>query len=173
MGRANGAPERARRLLRSQEHRARQHGNTLRSTVPKCPATDPNFRILAKQRSRFTRSYFYIRDEVLGAMVMRVACFFAFPDHLFPERAQLYRERTESAEGELAQERQCLDLRQICMHLCVRAGRRCRASDTPRESVGAKTFVLKLGKDDIGKPLWVELLLRLGCTWSIAFVNDI
>jgi len=55
-----------------------EQGNTFRSTVPKYPTPDPNYRILAKQRSRFTHYYFYIRDEVLGAIVMRVASFFPF-----------------------------------------------------------------------------------------------
>jgi hypothetical protein len=35
-------------------------------------------RLLAHQRSRFTHYYFYIRDEVLGPIVMRVASFFPF-----------------------------------------------------------------------------------------------
>jgi hypothetical protein len=42
-----------------------EQGNTFRSTLPKYPTADPNYRILAKQRSRFTHYYFYIRDEVL------------------------------------------------------------------------------------------------------------
>ena len=33
---------------------------------------------MARQKSRFTHDYFYIRDEVLGPMVMRVATFFPF-----------------------------------------------------------------------------------------------
>jgi hypothetical protein len=33
---------------------------------------------LARQKSRFTHDYFYIRDEVLGPIVMRVATFFPF-----------------------------------------------------------------------------------------------
>src|SRR5258705_6858657 len=41
-------------------------------------ATTPNYRILAHQRSRFTHYYFYLRDETLGPMVMRVASFFPF-----------------------------------------------------------------------------------------------
>jgi hypothetical protein len=41
-------------------------------TVPKFPTKDPNHRILAQQKSRFTHNYFYIRDEVLGPMIMRV-----------------------------------------------------------------------------------------------------
>ena len=33
---------------------------------------------MAQQKSRFTHNYFYIRDEVLGPMIMRVATFFPF-----------------------------------------------------------------------------------------------
>jgi len=55
-----------------------EQGNTFRSTVPKFPTTDPHYRILGRQRSRFTHYYFYIRDERLGPMVMRVASFFPF-----------------------------------------------------------------------------------------------
>ena len=53
-----------------------EQGPTFRVSVPKYPTKDPNHRILARQRSRFTHDYFYIRDEVLGPMVMRVATFF-------------------------------------------------------------------------------------------------
>jgi len=55
-----------------------EQGPTFRISVPKYPAQDPNYRILAHQRSRFTHYYFYIRDEVLGPIVMRVASFFPF-----------------------------------------------------------------------------------------------
>ena len=55
-----------------------EQGPTFRVSVPKYPTKDPNHRILARQRSRFTHDYFYIRDEVLGPMVMRVASFFPF-----------------------------------------------------------------------------------------------
>jgi hypothetical protein len=55
-----------------------EQGQTFRSTVPKFPTEDPNYRILARQRSRFTHYYFYIEDEVLGPMSMRVASFFPF-----------------------------------------------------------------------------------------------
>ena len=54
-------------------NRGRASGSACRS-----PTKDPNHRILARQRSRFTHNYFYIRDEVLGPMVMRVATFFPF-----------------------------------------------------------------------------------------------
>jgi hypothetical protein len=55
-----------------------EQGATFRVTVPKFPTKDPNHRILARQKSRFTHDYFYIRDEVLGPFVMRVATFFPF-----------------------------------------------------------------------------------------------
>src|SRR6187401_603385 len=55
-----------------------EQGRTFRITVPKYPTQDPNYRILAQQRSRFTHYYFYVRDEVLGPIVMRVASFFPF-----------------------------------------------------------------------------------------------
>ena len=55
-----------------------EQGPTFRITAPKYPTADPNYRILANQRSRFTHYYFYIRDEVLGPLVLRVASFFPF-----------------------------------------------------------------------------------------------
>ena len=55
-----------------------EQGRTFRISVPKYPTQDPNHRILAVQRSRFTHYYFYIRDEVLGPIIVRVASFFPF-----------------------------------------------------------------------------------------------
>jgi hypothetical protein len=55
-----------------------EQGRTFRITAPKYPTQDPNHRILAHQRSRFTHYYFYIRDEVLGPIIVRVASFFPF-----------------------------------------------------------------------------------------------
>jgi hypothetical protein len=55
-----------------------EQGRTFRISVPKFPTKDPNHRILAPQRSRFTHYYFYIRDEVLGPIIVRVASFFPF-----------------------------------------------------------------------------------------------
>jgi hypothetical protein len=55
-----------------------EQGSTFRSSVPKFPTQDPNHRIVAHQRSRFTHYYFYVRDQVLGPMVIRVASFFPF-----------------------------------------------------------------------------------------------
>jgi hypothetical protein len=53
-----------------------EQGRTFRISVPKYPTQDPNHRILAHQTSRFTHYYFYIRDEVLGPILIRVASFF-------------------------------------------------------------------------------------------------
>jgi len=55
-----------------------EQGSTFRARAPKYPTADPDYRILAKTRSRFTHYYFYLRDETLGPMVMRVASFFPF-----------------------------------------------------------------------------------------------
>lgn len=55
-----------------------EQGRTFRSAAPKYPTSDPNYRIISKQRSRFTHYYFYIHDEILGPMVMRVASFLPF-----------------------------------------------------------------------------------------------
>ena len=55
-----------------------EQGRTFRISVPKFPTQDPNYRILAHQRSRFTHYYFYIRDQVLGPIILRVASFFPF-----------------------------------------------------------------------------------------------
>jgi hypothetical protein len=51
---------------------------TFRISMPKYPTKDPHHRILTRQRSRSTHYYFYIRDEVLGPIVMRMATFFPF-----------------------------------------------------------------------------------------------
>lgn len=73
-----------RRMERAGQHgvyfilKSMEQGQTFRSTTPRYPTEDPNYRILARQRSRFTHYYFYIRDETLGPMVMRVASFFPF-----------------------------------------------------------------------------------------------
>src|SRR5487761_1678813 len=55
-----------------------EQGRTFRISVPKYPTQDPNHRILAHQTSRFTHFYFYIRDEVLGPIIVRMASFFPF-----------------------------------------------------------------------------------------------
>ncbi len=54
-----------------------EQGPSFRVSVPKYATKDPNYRILARQRSRFTHYYFYLRDETLGPMMMRVASFWS------------------------------------------------------------------------------------------------
>ncbi len=55
-----------------------EQGPTFRISLPKYPAKDPHYRIVAHQRSRFTHYYFDVRDAALGPMVVRVASFFPF-----------------------------------------------------------------------------------------------
>lgn len=74
----------ARRLQRAGRYgvyfifQSMEQGATFRCSVPKFPTQDPNHRILCQQRSRYTHYYFYLRDETLGPMVLRVASFFPF-----------------------------------------------------------------------------------------------
>ena len=46
--------------------------------VPKYPTDDPAYRIVTRQRSRYTHYYFYIRDEVLGPFVLCAGSFLPF-----------------------------------------------------------------------------------------------
>jgi len=102
-----------RRMERAGRHgvyfilKSMEQGQTFRSTVPRFATADPNYRILARQRSRFTHYYFYIHDEVLGPMVMRVASFFPFQTtyylngHSFIEK-ELDRERVSFRKNDNA-----------------------------------------------------------------------
>ena len=53
-------------------------GSNFRVAMPKYPTADPDFRIVAKQRSRYTHYYFYIRDPMLGPIALCVASFLPF-----------------------------------------------------------------------------------------------
>lgn len=53
-------------------------GPSFRSTVPRYPVQDPDYRIITRQRCRYTHYYFYIRDDVLGPMAMCVGSFLPF-----------------------------------------------------------------------------------------------
>jgi hypothetical protein len=55
-----------------------EQGFSFRSLNPKYANEDPNYRPIRKRPSRFTHLYFYIRDEVLGPMVMCVGTFLPF-----------------------------------------------------------------------------------------------
>jgi hypothetical protein len=99
-----------------------EQGRTFRITVPKYPPQDPNHRILANQRSRFTHYYFYIRDEVLGPIVVRVASFFPF-------HATYWLNGHSFIERELLRARNWLPQKRQCLPRCRRRGRlagRCR-----------------------------------------------
>jgi len=54
-------------------------GPNFRSCPPKYPTEDPGYRIIKRQWSRYTHFYFYIRDEVLGPMILCVGSFLPFP----------------------------------------------------------------------------------------------
>ena len=53
-------------------------GPSFRISTPKFPTADPHYRLVAPQRTRYTHYYFYIRDEVLGPMLLCVGSFLPF-----------------------------------------------------------------------------------------------
>jgi len=55
-----------------------EQGPAFRSFTPRYETDDPDWRIIRPIRGRYTHYYFYIRDEVLGAMVLRVGSFLPF-----------------------------------------------------------------------------------------------
>jgi len=55
-----------------------EQGPTFFSRMPKFPTDDPHYRILQRTRTRYTHYYFYIRDEVLGPLVLCVGSFLPF-----------------------------------------------------------------------------------------------
>jgi len=55
-----------------------EQGYSFASLDPKYATADPNYRPIRKRPSRFTHLYFYIRDEILGPMVMCVGTFLPF-----------------------------------------------------------------------------------------------
>jgi len=57
---------------------AMEQGFSFHSLHPKYANEDPHYRPIRKRPSRFTHLYFYIRDEVLGPMVMCVGTFLPF-----------------------------------------------------------------------------------------------
>jgi hypothetical protein len=55
-----------------------EQGFSFKSLNPKYANEDPNYRPIRKRPARLTHLYFYIRDEVLGPMVMCVGTFLPF-----------------------------------------------------------------------------------------------
>jgi hypothetical protein len=78
--------------------RSMEVGPSFRSSAPRFPVEDPDYRIIGRQRCRYTHYYFYIRDEVLGPMSMCVGSFLPFQityylnGHHYIERELLRRE---------------------------------------------------------------------------------
>jgi hypothetical protein len=55
-----------------------ERGPTFRCASPKYPTKDPNYRIIRRRWSQYTHYYFYIRDEVLGNLLVCVGSFLPF-----------------------------------------------------------------------------------------------
>jgi hypothetical protein len=55
-----------------------EKGPTFRSCLPRYPTDDPNYRIIKRKWSPYTHYYFYIRDQVLGPMIVCVGSFLPF-----------------------------------------------------------------------------------------------
>ena len=55
-----------------------EQGPSFRIVKPKFAVDDPNWRIVAAQRSRYTHLYFCIIDEILGPFSMRIGTFMPF-----------------------------------------------------------------------------------------------
>src|SRR5260370_23158304 len=60
-----------------------EQGPSFRVSVPKYATKAPNYRILARQRSRFTHYYFYLRHQTLRPLLMRPASLFPFQTHYY------------------------------------------------------------------------------------------
>ena len=57
---------------------SKECGPSFRISEPKFPTDDPNYTILRAQRTLCRHYYFYIYDEVIGALLLRVGSFFPF-----------------------------------------------------------------------------------------------
>jgi hypothetical protein len=55
-----------------------EQGPTFRIYPPKFATADPDYRIVRRQWTRYTHYYFYLRDEVLGLMLLCVGSFLPF-----------------------------------------------------------------------------------------------
>jgi hypothetical protein len=104
--------------------KSREQGRTFRLSVPKYPTQDPNHRILAHQRSRFTHYYCYIRDETLGPVVMRGASFFPFhASYWLNGPSFIERELSKAGSGFPKNDKACLAVEDVTA-LPAAAGRR-------------------------------------------------
>jgi hypothetical protein len=55
-----------------------EQGPSFRSCLPQYPTDDPNYRIIKRNWTRYTHYYFYLRDPVLGPMILCVGSFLPF-----------------------------------------------------------------------------------------------
>src|SRR5260370_14922884 len=53
-------------------------GPSFRISTPKFATEDPNYRLVSRQRGRYTHYYFYVRDEILGPLALCVGSFLPF-----------------------------------------------------------------------------------------------
>jgi hypothetical protein len=53
-------------------------GPSFRISTPKFATEDPNYRLIGRQRGRYTHYYFYVRDEILGPLALCVGSFLPF-----------------------------------------------------------------------------------------------
>src|SRR5207244_2879502 len=83
-----------------------EQGRTFRISVPKFPTKDPNHRILAHQRSRFTHYYFYIPGCSPGAHHRACGELLSLSCNLLAQRPLFHRTGTEAKADRLPQERQ-------------------------------------------------------------------
>ena len=97
-------------IFKSMEQGADVPHQRPRSFPPRIPTTA----FWPHQRSRFTHYYFYIRDEVLGPMVMRVASFFPFQTTYYLNGHSFIEQELNRAQDRLPQERQRLPGRRRC-----------------------------------------------------------
>jgi hypothetical protein len=58
--------------------RSLEHGPKFQVIVPKWPTEDPAYRVIRRTRGLYTHYYFYIRDEVLGPVIVCVGSFLPF-----------------------------------------------------------------------------------------------
>ena len=80
-----------------------EQGRTFRISVPKFPTQDPNYRVLAHQRSRFTHYYFLYPGPSSGAYHLARSEFLSLSCHLLAQRPLLHGAGVEPQADRLPQ----------------------------------------------------------------------
>src|ERR1700694_4391158 len=84
VGKEETAPPHLQRMERRNQYgvfwifRSMEMGSTFKSTMPKYPTDDPDYRIIRRVPSRYLHYYFYIRDPVIGPLAMCVGTYLPF-----------------------------------------------------------------------------------------------